>query len=102
MRKISLNKHMALPFHVGFPGQPWPGTRDAAMSHVLNMSDEFECSRGERLPRRRTAKVISSSPLLSFRRKEPLDLVMSPESHLSLNRGQGDYLQVEIGSQYIA
>lgn len=88
MRKNSPKKHTSsFPFRLGFPGQPWPSTRDAAMNHVLSRSDALERSRGERLHRRRTAKVISPSPLLSLEGKSYLDLVMSPESHLSLNRG---------------
>lgn len=88
MRKNSPQKHTSsFPFHLGSPGQPWPGTRDAAMNHVLSRSDALECSRGERPHRRRIAKVISPSPLLSLEGKSHLDLLMSPESHLSLNRG---------------
>lgn len=88
MRKNSPTKlTSSFPFYLGFPGQPWPSTRDAAMNHVLSRSDALEQSRGERLHRRKTAKVISPSPLFSLEGKSHLDLVISPESHLSLNRG---------------
>lgn len=102
MRKNSLYKHMSLPFHLGFPGQLCPGTRGFAMSHVLSMRDVLERSRGETLPRRGTAKVISPSPLLSFRRKEPPGPCHVPREPPEIEQGgQGGHLQGEIGFQYI-
>lgn len=103
MKKNSLNKHMSFPFHLGFPGQPWPSPRDAAMSCVLSTRGVLECPRGETLSRRRTAKVISPSPLLSFWRKELPGACHIPREPPEPEKGgQRVYLQVEIGAQYIA
>lgn len=93
MRKSSLK---SFPFHLGFPGQPQP--RDAAISHEHQWC-AWTLQRG-RLPRRRTAKVISPSPLFSFRRKEPPAPRHVPREFEK--GGQGVYLQIDIGFQYIA